>query len=454
MEKEVVWQRCPKCGQWIMGKTGLKANAADDAELLESIDSGGKVGKSIGKLFGEKGEQVGESVGKYATGLFSSPVAFAQAVFNDDGYFFECKCGHYWAASSAEEKQNAVYGAELGQAFMALPYIKRKFLFVCDELGMIPESFRVLPIDNVPSDIIFPTGHPIINTIYVCHPFRTNHYLPYETYQIELLRDEIREFKKIMAHLGARHIEYSDSFQSSEEKNASSKLEAHGKGGIKGHSVSASHDKETRSEMSKIMRSSFQGSSDYLMGDKPVLPDDLVWYHHREDWKDSCEDRLAGRTIRSEFTISTFSSALTNQQETTQIEAEYKSLIAGSASGGAKVNKSLSLKKASELSWTVKVSFYPLSDYDKKGTAGEQPAMETAAPHAEAAAQAESAPHVAPAQAQQPAQETAAPKAEPAQQPAAEAEAPQEKPHTPTWLRVVRITLITLLFLFLFFLFS
>ncbi len=444
MEKGVVWQRCPKCGQWIMGTTGIKANAASDAELLESIDSGGKVGKSIGKLFGEKGEQVGESVGKYANGLLSSPLAFTQAVLNDHGYFFECKCGHHWSINSEDEKQNAAYGAELAQAFMSLPYIKRKFLFICDELGQIPDSFRVLPVDNIPSDIVFPTGHPIINTIYVCHPFRTNHYLPYETYQIELLRDEIREFKKIMAHLGAKHIEYSDSFQSSEEKNTSDKKEARGKVGVKGNSASASYDKETRSEMSKIMRSSFQGSSDFMMGEKPKLPDDLVWYHHREDWKDSCEDRLAGRTIRSEFTISTFSSALTNQQETTQVEAEYKSLISGSASAGVKINKTLSLKKASELSWTVKVSFYPLSDYDKKDAAA-QPAMDAETRHAE------------PAQAQpasQPAMDAAQQASEPVrEEPAKAAETPVAEPEVPQKKnRILRIILITLFFLFLFFL--
>ena len=363
MENKVIWQRCPKCGQWCIGVTGVLAHALNG--ILKAGEFGENKGKTIGgKLLGSVGEKIGGTIGKFSTAAVSFYPNLAKGFIENDGYFFECKCGEYWSTDGLPEKQNAEYGAELAKEFMSLPFAQRKFLFICDELGLIPSSFRVLPIASIPSDIIFPTGGPFINTLYVCHPYRPDHYYPYETHQIEILRDELREFRKIMRSLGARRIDYSDLFESSKEENTTYNQDNHGKVSYGGDSLDASHSIEKRQEMARHIRSGFQGSEDCELGDKPQIPNGLVWYNNREDWRDACEDRLAGRLIHQVFTISSFASEITNQQETNQIEAEYKSVAA--ASGTTQIKKTLSLKKETEISWNVSVDFYPLSDYNKK----------------------------------------------------------------------------------------
>ena len=68
-------------------------------------------------------------------------------------------------------------------------------------------SFNVMPYESVPSGIIFPAGHYVDNVLYICHPYRQNHYLPFEDYQATLFEDELDEYKKLLQGLGAKTIE-------------------------------------------------------------------------------------------------------------------------------------------------------------------------------------------------------------------------------------------------------
>ena len=223
------------------------------------------------------------------------------------------------------EEEFSMLQTTFSQNFLSLPLQQRKHLVICDELIYLPQSFRVLPFAEIPTDLKFPAGHPLTNTLYVCHPYRTDYYIPYDTYEIEILRDEIEEFKNIMEHLGAKHIDYSDIFENGEQSSAGQKRDIHGGGDYAGQfSAHGSYDSEDSSEITKKLRSALEGSKDYLLAGKPTLPPDTVWYSHRLEWQHECQSRLAGRLVRSEFTISTSSSEMTTESERKRIEADLK----------------------------------------------------------------------------------------------------------------------------------
>lgn len=269
-------------------------------------------------------------------------------------------------STSQIEEEFSLLQSSFAQNFLSLPLQQRKHLVVCDELTYLPHSFRVLPIAEIPTDVKFPAGHPVSNTLYVCHPYRTDYYIPYDTYEVEILRDEIEEFKTIMDHLGAKHIDYSDIFENGEESNAQHKREIHGGGDYAGqYSAHGSYDAEESSDISRKLRSSIEGSEDFLLAGKPTIPRDLVWYGHRMEWQRKCESRLAGRLVHSEFTISTSSSEMTTESERKKIEADLNILLA-KVEGGTEGSKSQTLKREKERTWKVNVEFYPLSDYEKK----------------------------------------------------------------------------------------
>lgn len=281
------------------------------------------------------------------------------------------------------EEEFSMLQSSFSQNFLSLPLQQRKHLVICDELIYLPQSFRVLPIAEIPTDVKFPAGHPVSNTLYVCHPYRTDYYIPYESYEIEILRDEIEEFRRIMDHLGAKHIDYSDIFENGEQSSTQLKRDIHGGGNYAGqYSVHGSYESEDSSEITRKLRNALEGSEDFLLAGKPTLPPDTVWYSHRKEWQNKCESRLAGRLVHSEFTISTSSSEMTTESERKKIEADMKILLA-SVEGGTEGSKSYMLKKEKERTWKVNVEFYPLSDYDKNKEVAIAPLIDNVLPTSE-----------------------------------------------------------------------
>ena len=281
------------------------------------------------------------------------------------------------------EEEFSMLQSSFSQNFLSLPLQQRKHLVICDELIYLPQSFRVLPIAEIPTDVKFPAGHPVSNTLYVCHPYRTDYYIPYESYEIEILRDEIEEFRRIMDHLGAKHIDYSDIFENGEQSSTQQKRDIHGGGNYAGqYSVHGSYESEDSSEITRKLRNALEGSEDFLLAGKPTLPPDTVWYSHRKEWQNKCESRLAGRLVHSEFTISTSSSEMTTESERKKIEADLKILLA-SVEGGTEGSKSYMLKKEKERTWKVNVEFYPLSDYDKNKEVAIAPLIDNVLPTSE-----------------------------------------------------------------------
>jgi hypothetical protein len=281
------------------------------------------------------------------------------------------------------EEEFSMLQSSFSQNFLSLPLQQRKHLVICDELIYLPQSFRVLPITEIPTDVKFPAGYPVSNTLYVCHPYRTDYYIPYESYEIEILRDEIEEFRRIMDHLGAKHIDYSDIFENGGQSSAQQKRHIHGGGNYAGqYSVHGSYESEGSSEKTRKLRNVLEGSEDFLLAGKPTLPPDTVWYSHRKEWQNKCESRLAGRLVHSEFTISTSSSEMTTESERKKIEADLKILLA-SVEGGTEGSKSYMLKKEKERTWKVNVEFYPLSDYDKNKEVAIAPLIDNVLPTSE-----------------------------------------------------------------------
>jgi len=281
------------------------------------------------------------------------------------------------------EEEFSMLQSSFSQNFLSLPLQQRKHLVICDELIYLPQSFRVLPIAEIPTDVKFPAGHPVSNTLYVCHPYRTDYYIPYESYEIEILRDEIEEFRRIMDHLGAKHIDYSDIFENGEQSSTQQKRDIHGGGNYAGqYSVHGSYESEDSSEITRKLRNALEGSEDFLLAGKPTLPPDTVWYSHRKEWQNKCESRLAGRLVHSEFTISTSSSEMTTESERKKIEADLKILLA-SVEGGTEGSKSYMLKKEKKRTWKVNVEFYSLSDYDKNKEVAITPLIDNVLPTSE-----------------------------------------------------------------------
>lgn len=369
MSSKIVWNKC-KCGQWCMAKTNIADIAVSKTlkGIQESDHALGKLGADLGKsIFGENGKNYAEKTGK----LYGKIPVVGQVVggvvelIRGDNVIFKCeKCGNKWSWDNSKNNQNLEYAKELKSNFMSLQFSLRKNLFICDEIGYVPQSFRVLAITDIPEDLEFPEGHPIVNTFYKCHPYRTNIYYPVDSYEIKVLEDELLEFKRIMVCLGASHFEFSAEYEGSETTKKSKEQNVNVEGNKECCSGKGSLDTENRSKTEKIFKTTFQGKTDYEPQGEPALPHGLIWYNNRDDWKQKCEFRLEGRTVHDEFTFSSFSSVMTSDSERQQIETELKTLVS-SLKGGVSTKMSSYLKKNDYLTMKVSVDFHPMSVYEQ-----------------------------------------------------------------------------------------
>ena len=261
--------------------------------------------------------------------------------------------------------------------FLDIPVNNRRFLVVDDKFRCLPDSFVVLPYDMLPHGIMFPSGHPRVQELYVVHPYKPNEYIPYNDYQLSLFRDELREFSWIMECLGAKSISFHET--QSEESNATREQSAKtgGKADYAGqYSAEGAYDSGAVSTEYRKLTSELMEAKEYCItrDTLPYIPQDVVWYQHRPDWHRNCESRKAGRLSKASFKLSTSSITATSNQERKKIEADLKILLF-KANGCHEQEENIQLRSEENHTWSVDVEFYPLDDYNikKKEVLIEQP---------------------------------------------------------------------------------
>lgn len=248
--------------------------------------------------------------------------------------------------------------------FLNIPRSNRRFLIVDNSFCYLPDSFVVLPHDRLPQGVGFPQGHPHVQELYVLHPYKPNQYIPYNEYQYSLFRDEVKEFLWIMECLGAKSVSFHET--QAEESNVDKEYSATTSGGgeYKRIGGNVSYERgEHNSEYNKLT-SALMEIKEYALtpNTPPYIPEDVVWYQHRQDWHRNIESRRTGRLMKASFRLSTSSITKTSTQERKKIEADLNVLLV-KANGAHAQEEKISLCSEESHTWAVDVEFYPLTEY-------------------------------------------------------------------------------------------
>lgn len=257
--------------------------------------------------------------------------------------------------------------------FLEIPQQQRRFVYLVsgnldDKLTQLPEDIFVLPIGFLPTDMDFEGGRPTEQVLYVCHPYKPNLYIPYDRYELELFRDELKEFCWVMECLGAKRIDFVD--VQSETSHLTNNEENNKHGGV-GYKEKGSGKFDYNSEYGN----SFDANTKDLLKDGksfdlspytfPYIPQkNVVWYQHKQEWQRNCTSRLEGRLREYDFTISTVSSETLSESKRQKLEAEINVMLV-ELSAGAEHEEDVQLKKTEAHSTKCHVEFYPLTDYEK-----------------------------------------------------------------------------------------
>ena len=249
--------------------------------------------------------------------------------------------------------------------FMSISYNQRKFLVFDSELRVLPNSFKVLSINNCPTDLQFTEGHPIEKQIYICHPHNHKFYLPIDDYQLQLFYDEIKELCVLLQGLGAKRIEIKDSRESEEQSQQKRSLDAKAGGEYKGFGVNVGGSLGYENEEYMKVRKELCRIQEFSLGTTmPCVPEGLLWYNHRVDWQRIAQQRLNG-TIHHHDYLSSSKSSMVSDMEKKALEADFNMLVAkGNAS--ANIQKEKLFKESISAAWELDVEFYPLEVYKQR----------------------------------------------------------------------------------------
>lgn len=93
--------------------------------------------------------------------------------------------------------------------FSNLPYHERKYLMLVrglEDYEKDTPDIQRFRISHIPAGVKFQDCMPILNELYIAHPYKPGVYLPTAQYEHLLFRERIHELSKIMMALGATEI--------------------------------------------------------------------------------------------------------------------------------------------------------------------------------------------------------------------------------------------------------
>ena len=249
--------------------------------------------------------------------------------------------------------------------FLKIPKEQRKVIVLVSDYVSIPESFKVLRMSKIPNGLKI-LGQISENTLYVIHPLKDDTYIPYDEYNIELFREQLYEYRYIMECLGAKKFSIKDSHITNNETTEAERLKVGGGGEYENYSAKGKYESTNNSEQYSRLyyELSQSGRFEFIPSKPPYIPDNVVWYNHKCEWRQNCESRLEGRMVEFHQKISTKSNIGLTKQNSKKIAGEFNAMIA-KVNGEYESDNSFSINEDKEHAWEISVEFFPMTEYQK-----------------------------------------------------------------------------------------
>ena len=224
------------------------------------------------------------------------------------------------------------------------------------------DHITLLNMDNYPN-IKFPITHPKQDHTYICHPYKTDTYLPIEDYDNELLHDRISEFCYLLECLGATSISIEN--VKGENSDASSHKNTQWNAGVnlKVTSVNANGENDTNSRNYSKSTLKIERNQHLNPTQKPFVPENLVWFPHQIAWQRLVQQRMNGNLLSHSEYMSSSEQKIISNSEISDINAELNHLFT-SIKGGRKTHTEHNIENNNEMEWRVNVTFKPMEEFN------------------------------------------------------------------------------------------
>lgn len=338
-------------------------------------------------------EQISEEVHRYDDAMNS---AFREALVHCTDDEFRCKIYYFNAlycsnlcqsrqmalaameSSDFEIKQKAkdIYMnmtknlVEDSDFFCKIPYNTRKFIFVLGTEKQLPGCYDkegniqfVFTLNDLPTSIQFPVGHPQANTLYIGHPFKPATYLPFENATEQLFMERVHELCYLGQCLGANEIRIKRLRGLDTASSEAKQLDVSGELDVKAVNVGGSFGRNTAVQNSYSSKDGMEMVQTYLPTKQPYCPDDLVWLDSEASWQALVKQRLNGNILSYSLHLSSSESVSMTSNKVLSVKASFEYLVT-KVSGTYDSKSDKTFSKTEEIEWEIDMQFKPLQDFD------------------------------------------------------------------------------------------
>ena len=254
--------------------------------------------------------------------------------------------------------------------FTQIDYNTRKFIFVLGTEKQLPGCYDkdgniqfVFTLNNLPTSIQFPVGHPQANTLYIGHPFKPATYLPLENATEQLFMERVHELCYLGQCLGANEIRIKRLRGLDTASSEAKQLDMSGELDVKAVNVGGSFGRNTAAQNSYSSKDGMEMVQTYLPTKQPYCPDDLVWLDSETSWQALVKQRLNGNILSYSLHLSSSESVSMTSSKVLSVKASFEYLVTkASGSYDAKTDKTFS--KTEEIEWEIDMQFKPLQDFE------------------------------------------------------------------------------------------
>lgn len=234
--------------------------------------------------------------------------------------------------SLIKDKLTATY-SKFKETFSSLNYDERKTILVYDEIKASPSNtFIVLDKTNLPDKLKFPFSHPKKEEIYIGHPYISENYLPFSTYEASLFNDRFEEFSYFIQCLGAKSmtikvIKGNEKITTDNETSNLNGSVGLGKSVIK-NTANGSFENDRNSNKQEDLLTSRTRTQIYSPVKKPYIPENLLWFPHETSWYRLYQQRINGNILHHHDVMSSKSSHSISKNEKSNLKVALKNFFA------------------------------------------------------------------------------------------------------------------------------
>ena len=221
--------------------------------------------------------------------------------------------------------------------------------YTLDKLLLSP-AVQTLRFTELPTEMIFPPGHPLPEHLYRSHPINSSLYIPFETYDEVLYAEREAELVRLLVDLGATRIEISQIGSDSAE--ADIKTEA---GVVAIGSINASVEGSKSRTKRDVRNFNLKGRK--WSTDTSINVEDYAWLQYEPSWRAVAHARKTGACLSASIEL--------NEEATFSLNAQLGLKGALAQLGAVSAKGGLTIENKSSASFMVKAEFCEVSDQEK-----------------------------------------------------------------------------------------